>query len=122
MKRLTALFIAVMLLLPCTAFADSLTTNGSFEIDLNALPYRTEDSDAPVVYYISDITPEIEWLADGMSMGSAAAFMITGPATKITNLGAMKIALGWKRFILYLLFVMIFAWMTGIIVDILVVP
>ena len=64
----------------------------------------------------------IEWLADGMSMGSAAAFMITGPATKITNLGAMKIVLGWKRFILYLLFVMIFAWMTGIIVDILVVP
>jgi uncharacterized membrane protein YraQ (UPF0718 family) len=25
-------------------------------------------------------------LASGMSMGSAAAFMITGPATKITNL------------------------------------
>ena len=37
------------------------------------------------------------WLYDGMSMGSAAAFMITGPATKITNLGAMKIVLGkWK--------------------------
>ena len=29
----------------------------------------------------------IQWLVDGMSMGSAAAFMITGPATKITNLG-----------------------------------
>lgn len=57
-----------------------------------------------------------------MSMGSAAAFMITGPATKITNLGAMKIVLGWKRFIIYLLFVMIFAWMTGLIVDILVAP
>lgn len=28
------------------------------------------------------------WMAEGMSMGSAAAFMITGPATKITNLGA----------------------------------
>ena len=28
-----------------------------------------------------------QWLIDGMSMGSAAAFMITGPATKITNLG-----------------------------------
>ena len=52
-----------------------------------------------------------------MSMGSAAAFMITGPATKITNLGAMKIVLGWKRFILYLLFSMFFAWGTGMIVD-----
>ena len=59
----------------------------------------------------------IQWLADGMSMGSAAAFMITGPATKITNLGAMKIVLGWKRFILYILFSMAFAWCTGMIVD-----
>ena len=33
------------------------------------------------------------WLMDGMSLGSAAAFMITGPATKITNLGALKIVL-----------------------------
>lgn len=29
------------------------------------------------------------WLMDGMSLGGAAAFMITGPATKITNLGAV---------------------------------
>ena len=49
-----------------------------------------------------------EWLMSGMSMGSAAAFMITGPATKITNLGALKIAMGWKRFLLYLAFVMSF--------------
>ena len=62
----------------------------------------------------------IQWLADGMSLGSAAAFMITGPATKITNLGAMKIVLGWKRFILYILFSMAFAWCTGMIVDILI--
>lgn len=58
-----------------------------------------------------------EWLADGMSMGSAAAFMLTGPATKITNLGAMKIVLGWKRFVLYLAFVMLFALGTGLVVD-----
>ena len=44
------------------------------------------------------------WLVDGMSMGSAAAFMITGPATKITNLGAVKIVLGTKRFAAYLVF------------------
>lgn len=35
-----------------------------------------------------------QWLYDGMSMGSAAAFMLTGPSTKITNLGALKIVLG----------------------------
>ena len=60
-----------------------------------------------------------EWLADGMSMGSAAAFMLTGPATKITNLGAMKIVLGWKRFIIYLAFVLSFSLCTGSIIDLL---
>lgn len=58
------------------------------------------------------------WLYDGMSMGSAAAFMITGPATKITNLGAVKIVLGIKRFILYLLFTVLYALLTGWIIDI----
>ena len=58
-----------------------------------------------------------QWLWDGMSMGSAAAFMITGPATKITNLGALKIAMGWKRFALYIAFVMLFSFVTGIIVN-----
>ena len=58
-----------------------------------------------------------QWLADGMSMGSAAAFMITGPATKITNLGAVKIVLGWKRFLIYLGFVVLFALITGLITD-----
>ena len=55
-----------------------------------------------------------------MSMGSAAAFMITGPATKITNLGAVKIVLGWKRVILCILYAMAFAWCTGIIVDLVI--
>ena len=62
----------------------------------------------------------IEWLTDGMSMGSAAAFMLTGPATKITNLGAMKIVLGWKRFLIYLAFVMLFSLCTGLITDLLI--
>ena len=61
-----------------------------------------------------------QWLVDGMSMGSAAAFMITGPATKITNLGAMKIILGWQRFVIYILFTMAFSWGTGMIVNLLI--
>jgi len=60
------------------------------------------------------------WLVSGMSMGSATAFMITGPATKITNLGAMKIVLGMKRFILYILFCMVFAFLSGLIVDLII--
>lgn len=61
-----------------------------------------------------------EWLWSGMSMGSAAAFMITGPATKITNLGALKISMGWKRFVLYLVFVMLFSFLAGIAVNLVV--
>ena len=57
------------------------------------------------------------WLAKGMSLGSASAFMITGPATKITNLGALKIVLGIRNFVLYLVFVMVFAFATGILVN-----
>lgn len=58
-----------------------------------------------------------EWLWQGMSMGSAAAFMLTGPSTKITNLGALKIVLGMRRFVLYLAFVMAFSCLTGILVN-----
>ena len=58
-----------------------------------------------------------EWLYSGMSMGSAAAFMLTGPSTKITNLGALKIVLGIRRFLLYLAFVMAFSFVTGLIVN-----
>ncbi len=57
------------------------------------------------------------WLMEGMSMGSASAFMITGPATKITNLGALKIVMGWKRFLIYILFVMLFSLLSGMIVN-----
>lgn len=60
------------------------------------------------------------WLIDGMSMGSAAAFMITGSATKITNLGALKIVLGIKNFVTYLLYVMAFAFVTGLAVNLLI--
>ena len=58
-----------------------------------------------------------QWLWDGMSYGSAAAFMLTGPATKITNLGAVKIILGLRNFILYLGFTVVFALITGLVVN-----
>lgn len=60
------------------------------------------------------------WLMDGMSMGSAAAFMITGPSTKITNLGALKIVLGIKNFVVYILFVMAFSLVTGLAVNVII--
>lgn len=56
-----------------------------------------------------------------MSLGSAAAFMITGPSTKITNLGALKIVLGLRHFIYYITFVLIFAFLTGTTVNLLAI-
>ena len=58
-----------------------------------------------------------QWLWDGMSVGSAASFMLTGPSTKITNLGALKIVLGIRRFLLYLAYVMLFSLAAGLIVN-----
>ncbi len=58
-----------------------------------------------------------DWLQNGMSLGSATAFMITGPATKITNLGALKIVLGAKRFVLYLLYSFAFSYLCGVLID-----
>ncbi len=60
------------------------------------------------------------WLLDGMSIGSAAVFMITGPATKITNLGAVKIVLGVRKFVLYVVYVMAFSFLAGLLVNLLI--
>lgn len=51
----------------------SLITNGGAKIPLADLEYRTESEDAPMVYYISEITPEalmeiygaLEWTPEG---------------------------------------------------------
>ena len=59
-----------------------------------------------------------EWLMSGMSLGSASAFMLTGPATKITNLGALKIVMGMRRFLLYMGFIMLFSLLSGMFVNI----
>ena len=61
-----------------------------------------------------------QWLLDGMSIGSAASFMLTGPATKITNLGALKIVLRFRHFFLYLIYVIVFFLITGLITNLIV--
>ncbi len=61
-----------------------------------------------------------DWLRRGMSMGAATSFMITGPATKITNLGALKICLGLKNFLIYIIYILIFSLLSGVIVNLIV--
>ena len=45
-------------MLCASALADSLVTNGGVSLNAASLPYNTEDASAPVVYYLSDISPE----------------------------------------------------------------
>lgn len=59
------------------------------------------------------------WLGEGMSKGSAISFMIAGPATKLTNLGAVKIVLGVRNFVLYLLFSVLLSTAFGMAIDLL---
>jgi uncharacterized membrane protein YraQ (UPF0718 family) len=58
-----------------------------------------------------------EWMLNGMTLGSASAFMITGQAMKITNLGAVKIVLGIKHFLFFVFFTVLFALISGLAVD-----
>lgn len=53
----------------------------------------------------------LEWLNRGLTLGGAAAFMISGPASKFTNLGALKTVLGGKHFVFYLSFVLFLAFL-----------
>lgn len=57
------------------------------------------------------------WLGEGMSTGSAMAFMIAGPATKLTNLGAVKIALEMRNFIVYFVFSIAMSAVFGLVID-----
>lgn len=57
------------------------------------------------------------WLGEGMSTGSAMAFMIAGPATKLTNLGAVKIVLGVRNFVLYIAFSIFMSTVFGLVID-----
>lgn len=43
--------------------------------------------------------------------------MLSGPATKITNLAALKAVLGVKHFVYYLIYVIVFALFTGLAVN-----
>jgi uncharacterized membrane protein YraQ (UPF0718 family) len=59
----------------------------------------------------------MSWMQNGMSLGAASTFMIVGPAMKITNLGAVKIILGMKHFLLYIFFAVLFALLSGLVID-----
>lgn len=58
-----------------------------------------------------------QWLDSGMSMGAAATFMITGPVTKITNVGALKIVMSLRHFVLYFVYIVLFSFVSGLLIE-----
>ncbi len=57
------------------------------------------------------------WMQAGMGAGDALAFMLAGPATKINNLSAVKMILGIKHFCFYLIYCLLLAFMSGIVLE-----
>ena len=73
MKKLLLTALTAAVLCSAAVCADTLTTNGGAEIDYADLAYCVEDAEAPVVYFISDISPQslvkiyeaMEWQCEG---------------------------------------------------------
>ena len=97
MKKIVALLLLCCLLCGCAAFAESqITTAGGYILDVSDLPYETEDASAPVVYYISSITPEsliAAYQALGVALpGKVGVKMSTGESTQSNYLRPALIA------------------------------
>jgi len=57
------------------------------------------------------------WMLQGMTIGGALAFMMSGQSMKITNLGAVKIILGAKHFVFFIVYNLGFAFIYGLLID-----
>jgi len=58
------------------------------------------------------------WLNAGMGSGDAMAFMLAGPAVKINNLSAVKMILGVKHFLFYIVYCLVFAILAGLLINV----
>ena len=59
------------------------------------------------------------WQEMGLSEGSVVAFLLSGAATKIAKLGAIKIVLGMRNFGIYLAFILLFSFVAGCVINLL---
>lgn len=96
-NRLIAFLLGICLLFTVSVYAEQLlTTNGGVGLEVLALPYLTDSEDAPVVYYIADITPEslmAAYAALGVELpGKVGVKMSTGESTRSNYLRPELIA------------------------------
>ena len=96
MKRMISVILALLLLCGFSASAETLTTNGGVSLDTGSLPYCSKDESSPVVYFISDISPEsliAAYQALGVSLpGKVGVKMSTGESERSNYLRPELIA------------------------------
>ena len=95
MKKLLALTLLLCMFCSC-AFADTLVTNGGVSLDESALPYRTDEETAPIVYFTADISADSLvqiYKALGIELpGKVGVKMSTGESTRSNYLRPELIA------------------------------
>ena len=95
MKKLFVIIVIVIMLFS-TASAEQLTTNGGITLGTESLPYCSTEEDAPVVYYISDISSRslvAAYNALGVELpGKVGVKMSTGESTRSNYLRPELIA------------------------------
>ena len=86
MKRISAIILALIFCWTFAAAETPLTTAGGVTLSAEDLPYYTENESAPVVYYISEISPEslmrIYAALDWHPEGKIGVKMSTGESTR----------------------------------------
>ena len=86
MKRLSALILALIFCWSFAAAETTLTTAGGVTLSAEELPYCTGNESAPVVYYISEISPEslmrIYTALNWNPSGKIGVKMSTGESTR----------------------------------------
>ena len=60
------------------------------------------------------------WMQMGLSAGAVISFSLTGAGTKITNLSALKMVLGIRHFICYIVYITLFAIAAGICTNLII--
>ena len=101
---------SVVELMPVNLLIDKVDTSSPFGIVMAAV------AGIPMYACGGGVIPMISSLiAQGMARGSAIAFLISGPATRITSLAAIAVILKKRFILLYVLVLLIYAVAVGMI-------
>lgn len=109
MMLIGILIASVVELLPVNLLIDKVDTSSPFGIVMAAV------AGIPMYACGGGVIPMISSLmSQGMSRGSAIAFLISGPATRITSLAAIAVILKKRFILLYVVILLMFAVAVGI--------